>query len=208
MNIQNQNYSQSMLTTESHGSMQNIVMEKRVLLNIIRDNKSAHDELLRVSRDGYLEMAKELLEKKKPEFSAALEDCSRKFYFELDRLLEKINKGDRLADNPKITVNLLFNNTLDLKYPEDHSKDYDRAIRKIELSVYDQISLSDQEFECYVLNNWDWKDTFLGLSATYGNHLSKIAKYNNDITLQRVSRVGVGNVFSNSLDSISRNEVI
>ena len=44
--------------------------------------------------------------------------------------------------------------------------EYDRAIMMLEMSVDDDINLTSREFDCYVMDNWDWKQmAFLANSA-------------------------------------------
>jgi hypothetical protein len=43
--------------------------------------------------------------------------------------------------------------------PESHVKDYDRAIKKLEMTLDTEIELSDHEFARYVENtSWDWSN--------------------------------------------------
>lgn len=47
--------------------------------------------------------------------------------------------------------------TLTLVAPMDQTKDYDRAIAMLEMSVDETIKLSEYDFSCYVLDEWRWK---------------------------------------------------
>lgn len=51
--------------------------------------------------------------------------------------------------------------------PKDHTREYDRAIAMIEMSIGDTIVLSETDFAQYVMDDWGWQDTFL--SNTYGS---------------------------------------
>lgn len=44
-----------------------------------------------------------------------------------------------------------------LQEPINQSKDYNRVISMLEMSVDDHITLSETEFSQYVLNDWQWK---------------------------------------------------
>jgi len=44
--------------------------------------------------------------------------------------------------------------------PESHEKEYQKVIRQLELSVDDKVSLNDQQFQTYVMDDWYWKNTF------------------------------------------------
>lgn len=42
----------------------------------------------------------------------------------------------------------------------DHSGDYQRVIRMVDMSVEDVIELTAREFDQYIMDNWNWKDIF------------------------------------------------
>ena len=43
-----------------------------------------------------------------------------------------------------------------LQAPQDHTADYDRSIQMLEMSVDKQIVISEQEFQNYVQDTWEW----------------------------------------------------
>lgn len=43
-----------------------------------------------------------------------------------------------------------------LSAPEDHTVDYDRSIQMLEMSVDDQITVDEREFQNYVQDIWNW----------------------------------------------------
>jgi hypothetical protein len=66
-----------------------------------------------------------------------------------------------------------INNYLNLSYPSNHSDDYERVIRMLELTTDDKVNLTAKEFDNYVRNQWDWRNAFLlnysGYTATTGS---------------------------------------
>ncbi len=60
-----------------------------------------------------------------------------------------------------------INSYLDLPVPTDHSIDYDRVIRMMELSVDKNVILDDVSFSKFILNNWDWKQEFVRITTSY-----------------------------------------
>lgn len=60
------------------------------------------------------------------------------------------------------------NLTFALPVPMDHTKDYDRVLRMLELSVDDQIVLSEYDSKMYVMDEWDWSSQFAATTANYG----------------------------------------
>ncbi len=51
--------------------------------------------------------------------------------------------------------------------PQDHTKDYDRVIRMLEMSTSDEITCTEKQFNQYVLDEWTWKDEFSTSNALY-----------------------------------------
>jgi hypothetical protein len=51
--------------------------------------------------------------------------------------------------------------------PESHEKEYDRALAMLEMSVDDQITLTQQEFEQLVMDEWQWKQAFTLSGSLY-----------------------------------------
>ena len=51
--------------------------------------------------------------------------------------------------------------------PSSYEKDYERAIRMLELSVEDTIELEEDIFNQLVLDEWSWKNSFTATSALY-----------------------------------------
>ena len=58
--------------------------------------------------------------------------------------------------------------SIGLVAPEDHTADYDRVIRMLELSVDDTIVLTSAEFEQYVMDRWRWASQFGATVSSYG----------------------------------------
>lgn len=60
-------------------------------------------------------------------------------------------------------ISLLFN----LPAPQDHTDDYDRVIRMLEMSVDENCTLDAYEFDCYVRDNWTWSAATKMINASY-----------------------------------------
>jgi len=53
--------------------------------------------------------------------------------------------------------------------PSSQEKSYERALKMLEMSVEDQIVLSQEEFSQYVMDEWYWTPTFKSVTSTYMN---------------------------------------
>jgi len=56
--------------------------------------------------------------------------------------------------------------------PESYEKEYDKALRMLELSVDEIITLEEHEFNSLVQDEWSWKTDFLNNKTIY-NRLSR-----------------------------------
>jgi len=56
-----------------------------------------------------------------------------------------------------------------LDAPRSFEKSYDQAIAMLEMSVDDEITLTDHEFAQYVLDDWEWQETFKTQTANYSS---------------------------------------
>jgi hypothetical protein len=52
--------------------------------------------------------------------------------------------------------------------PEDHTKDYDVVVAMLEMSVGDTIEISQNEFQQYVMDQWQWARQFGATVGSYG----------------------------------------
>lgn len=65
---------------------------------------------------------------------------------------------------------------INLQKPIDHSDDYKRSIRMVELDVREEIDLDEQEFAHCILNEWNWFSSF---RHTYLSNYSSSSKSSN-----------------------------
>lgn len=60
--------------------------------------------------------------------------------------------------------------SIELVEPQDHTSDYDRVIRMLDMSQADQIKISEGQFRSYVLDEWSWMAQFAGSTSRYLGH--------------------------------------
>lgn len=112
-------------------------------------------ENVKVKKTETLEILKANRAAHKKIFLEALEGYHKQAIEILEKHIENIKKG-RVG-----TVNV------SLPTPMDCTKDYDRAIKMLEMSVDDQIILDETSFSQYVMDDWNWKRQFLTSNSTY-----------------------------------------
>jgi hypothetical protein len=74
---------------------------------------------------------------------------------ELDRWLADARAGRQIK------------RSLALVEPEEHTKDYDRIIRMLEMSQAETIKISERQFSQYVLDEWGWSASFTASNSAY-----------------------------------------
>lgn len=118
----------------------NAVRVKKVeLLDILRTNRAMHAHGYKAAVDGYRQTA------------LAAADVA---FTRMRRRIEKLRSGEVVA-----MASIRF----DLAPPENHTEDYDRAIKMLEMSVDEVVDLDARSFESLVNDNWAWKKhTILG----------------------------------------------
>ena len=62
-----------------------------------------------------------------------------------------------------------FPSYIQIPAPENHTKDYDRVIRMLELSVDDVVELAENEVEVYVMDKWSWSHQWAASNMQYLN---------------------------------------
>ncbi len=55
----------------------------------------------------------------------------------------------------------------DLEPPDDHTKDYERAIAMLKMSQDDTVTVTSVQFAAFVQDDWSWKESFLVKNSRY-----------------------------------------
>lgn len=67
----------------------------------------------------------------------------------------------------RVRKNQQFNLRIAEALPEDHTKDYDRVIAMLDLTTESEIELDQTTFDQYVMDNWDWKQSWSASNSKY-----------------------------------------
>ncbi len=109
----------------------------------------------RIKREALLEELKKNRDAHRAIFEKAVVGYRKVAIEELDRMLVEAKEGKRIRRG------------LELVEPMDQTKDYDRVIKMLEMSVDDIVILDSAEFAQYVMDDWHWKDAFTASNSTY-----------------------------------------
>lgn len=111
-----------------------------------------------VKRDELLQKLHKNKEGHRTLFEEAQRGFRERVVQELDRRMEDARRGRK--------VDLYIN----LPEPEDHTKDYDRVISMVEMSVSDEVELTANDFSRYVMDDWEWKERAMTTNSMYTGH--------------------------------------
>lgn len=136
-------------TLERGWAMRTVKVKKGELLEKVEANLVSHVKEYEEAVEGYKEEATKLVRDRKKEVNK-----------ELDKLVERISAG---SFDLCLPVNLAF----PLKTPTSHAKDYKQVIEMLKMSVEEEINLSSDEFACYVMDDWNWKQDFVTTNMAY-----------------------------------------
>lgn len=104
-----------------------------------------------VDVDGLREIVQENREQHKEIYEEAVENFPQHVANELREKMEEAQEAEDVDDVP---TRITFDR------PEEHLDDYDRVLRMLDMTVHDEITLTQQEFTQFVLDDWGWKKSF------------------------------------------------
>lgn len=113
----------------------------------VKVSKSSLRNTIQINRDAH-----------RAEFEQALEGYRIACITALERNLAalKTGKAERVFINEQL--------------PEDHTSDYDRVLKMLAMSVEQDVVLSSENFDQYVLNNWHWRHVWVASNTKYLNN--------------------------------------
>lgn len=94
------------------------------------------------------------------------EQARRGYYVKaVEKLQELLGKAETAnLDGDRTTPVETYVN---LSFPEDHTKDYNRIIDVLEMTNAETVKLTLSEFDKYVRDNWEWTSSFKMSSEFY-----------------------------------------
>lgn len=88
-------------------------------------------------------------------FEEAVEGYKKEGIRLLEEHVERIKKGD------------LVEVYVRLPRPEDHTADYDRVLKMLEMHTEIHVEIDQESFASYVMDDWTWKRQFLATNSAY-----------------------------------------
>jgi hypothetical protein len=99
------------------------------------------------------------------EYKEAVEGYKAAAIKAIDRAMNRLKKRVQELETGEVLV--LQAVTFDLQVPNNHAKDYDKVITMLEMSVDEELEIQADEFTCYVMDNWEWKENFQSTHRMY-----------------------------------------
>lgn len=110
-----------------------------------------------VGKDDLISRIKQNKEKHLAEYKETREKYKWKMAGLLQDLVEEVKSG-KLAD-----LSLIYH----YPAPQEYLSEYDTALTMLEMSVDDTITLSEEDFKKFVMDDWNWKKSFSASNTFY-----------------------------------------
>jgi len=142
-------------------SLQQVEVKREEVLTIVKNNKQKHDKILADAIERYWLSSEKTLRNLKIE---KLKQLKKQYQKSVKDFKKQINKDLDLVSKRNKSVGFFH---LTSQYPEDHTEDYNSVIKKLELCVGDTVELDSDEFDQYIRNMWEWRNSFLSINTSY-----------------------------------------
>lgn len=137
----------------------------------VKAKRSAILDKIRANYKQHVADYAEAFEQYKVEITKTAE-LNREIYLaDLSDLVQKVNVADITKDKPAhALMSTRGCNFGSVRLPMSHAKDYEQVIMMLEMEVADEIELEADQFSCYVMDDWSWKEEFRATSEFYKNN--------------------------------------
>jgi len=115
---------------------------------------------VKIKKDTLLKILEKNRKKHRAIFEKAIAGYRREVIRHLDFALKCAKSGKKIITAVKLIQ------------PQDHTKDYDRVIGMLKMSVDETIVVDDLQYQQYIMNQWPWSEQFSSTSASYGSSSS------------------------------------
>lgn len=113
------------------------------------------DSKVTVKKEDLLKEIRKNREAHRSAFLRAQEGYRTAVIEELDRALQDARKGKE------------FRTFFHLDVPVEHTREYDVVVRMLEMSTADEITITQKQFTQFVMDDWGWKEAFIGTISKY-----------------------------------------
>lgn len=108
-----------------------------------------------IEKDALLLKIKENRDRHRSVFEKALAAYQAKTIVHLERCISDLRDGRQIDHFIRMPI------------PEDHTSDYDRVITMLEMDIHPTVEVTEMDFRCYVMDEWDWSKSFAANTVSY-----------------------------------------
>lgn len=124
-------------------SQREVRVRKSELLTILHKNREQHIQDYKIACDGYREAALKRVEL---------------IFQEVKERLNQLKKGEMIE---------VMSFVVGLNVPVSHEGAYNQIIRMMEMEVEEVVTLTADQFSCFIQDDWDWTDQFRTSNSPY-----------------------------------------
>jgi CHAT domain-containing protein len=149
--MDDQNYLQKLMNEQSN--------QMRMGLGISNFKPTLNET--RIEKQKLLEVLRSNLTKHVSEYETAMNDYWEAL--EIYHAAQLTRAKSRSKKSPEIPAPI---------EPTSQAKEYEKVIRQLELSIDEQVTLNDTQFQTYVMDDWFWKPVFAANNQTLAMYKS------------------------------------
>jgi hypothetical protein len=120
---------------------------------------------VKVNRESLLQKVRENREKHLAEYKAACAGYRDQALAKIEDVMAGLKQ--RIGNLKEGQTVELMSVSFGLPVPQDHTKEYDRAISMLEMCVEPELLIDEDSFDNFVMDNWPWQEQFKTMSARY-----------------------------------------
>ena len=136
------------MATHSNTNIKTVTVLRKDLLTTLEGNLTTHKEVYEEAMSGYA-------------------DAKVTKLSELHIVTSQATRENTEANRK--AVHEAYARYAHLSRPQDHSESYELAIEIMKWETEEKIELNINDFQCYVRDKWDWKNSFKGSVVAYAN---------------------------------------
>ena len=144
-----------------YGTFDGLIVLKDDLIKSIQENKKKHDEIYAYASKAY----EDSVEKYVFDYKDYFAKIGAEYNSFSDCVSDQYVKWDKSSNFSFVSPRIEAKAPVAPQKPSNYSNDYETAIRRIQMSVYDKFKLTENEFQSYIMNNWSWKSKFVSEST-------------------------------------------
>lgn len=110
---------------------------------------------VKVDKTQLLEKLDGNLQRHRQDYAEAFDGYRERVVTELDKAANEARSGGEVRTY------------IDLEAPHNHTNEYEKAIAMLNMSVDQVIELDAHQFNCYVLDQWEWKKHAMTVASQY-----------------------------------------